>query len=286
MGRGKTDAEVRRNAGHFLQQPRKGDGLGPALPQVAVHVLSQQRNFLVTFLIHVAGLAHDGSRVAGTLGPAGIGNHAVRANVVAAAHDGDEGRYPIAVCPHRGDVGVGLVAGKEHVNLRAVRADGIEKPGQRAVGVRTHDKVYLVRVQELVLQALGHAAYDAYDEAGLSLSQLMENLDAAPDALLGVVADAAGVGHHQVCLFHLLRPLVAGIGQDGKDHLGVIHVHLTPVCLNVCFLFHGLQRYEKILTAPGAGVPWGYPAGHGTWRWCAGPLCSRGPRVRPPVRRR
>ena len=183
--------------------------------------------------------------VAGTLGTAGVRHHAVGAYIVAAAHDGDESRYPVLVRAHGGDIGVGLFAGEQYVDLRAVRADGFQQAGQGTVGVGAHHQVYLVRVKELVLQALCHTAHDAHHQAGPIGTQPVEDLDAAPDALLGVVADAAGVGHHQVGLFHNLCAPVAGIGQYGENHLGVIDIHLTPVSFDIRSFTHRVQSYEK-----------------------------------------
>ncbi len=236
VGRGKTHAKVRRHGCHALEQAGKIHGFRLALPQVAVHVLSQQRNFLIPFLIHVAGFPDNGVGIPRAFRAAGIGHHAVRAHIVAPAHNGNKGRYAVFVCAHRRNVRVGLLPGEENINLRAVRRDGLQQAGEGTVGVRAHHQIYLPGVQQFVFQAFCHAAHNAHQGAGTGFALLVENLQAAPDALLRVVADGAGVGHNEVGFLHALRAGVAGFLQDGKNDFGVIHVHLTPVCFNIGFL--------------------------------------------------
>ena len=77
VGGGKTHPQVRAYIGHPGQQTGKSHGLLRAFPEVAVHVLSQQRDFLIAPLKHVAGLPYNGMRVPGTFCAAGIRHHAV-----------------------------------------------------------------------------------------------------------------------------------------------------------------------------------------------------------------
>ena len=237
MGGGKAHAQVRCNGGHHLQEPGEVHRLVGRFPQVAVHVLAQQGYFLISFMVHVAGFTHDGMCVPGTLGPAGIGHHAVGAYVVASSHDGNKGRYAASVRANGGDVGISLFPGQQYVNLRGVRADGLQQAGPGTVGIGAHHQVHLAGFQELVLQAFGHASHDANQKAWLCGTQLVKDLDASPNALLGVVTDTAGVGHYQVGLLHHFRAFIAGIGKDGEDDLGVVHVHLTPVGFNISSFF-------------------------------------------------
>ena len=209
MRGGKPYAKVRRHGGHALQQAGEVHGFPGAFPQVAVYVLPQQGDFPVTAGIHVAGFPHDGMGVAGTLRPAGIGHYAVGTDVVAPAHDGDEGGDAVFVRANGSNVGVGLFPGEQHVHLRAVRAYGFQQAGKGAVGVGAHYQVHLPGFQKFVFQALGHAAHDADKQAGTVFPELVEHFHAAPDALLCVIPDAAGVGHHEVCLLHHFRAGVA-----------------------------------------------------------------------------
>ena len=238
MGSGETDSQFGADGRDAPEQFREVHGFIRGLPQVAVHVLAQQRHFLVPFLEYVAGFAHDGMRVARAFRATGVRHHAIGADVVAAAHDGNEGAHAILVCPDRGDVRIGFVAGEEHVDLGLVRRDGPQQPRQRPVSVRSHDQVHLPRVQQLVFQALRHAPHDAHDQARAPLALQVELLDPAPDPLFRIVADGTRVRHDEIGLLHRLRPLIPFSRQDGKDHLRVVHVHLATVCLDIGFL-HG-----------------------------------------------
>ena len=118
----------------------------------------------------------------------------------------------------------------------ALRRGG-EQARQAAVGVRPGHDVHLARLQEGVLEALGHAAEDAHDHARALFALEVELLDAAPDALLGVVPHGAGVGEDHVGVRHFLGAFIPFFSEDGEDHLGVGHVHLAAVSLDVQ-LFH------------------------------------------------
>ncbi len=180
-------------------------------------------------------------RVAGTLGATGIRHDAVGAHVVAAAHDGNESGDAVLVRTHGRDVGISLVAGKENVDLGTVGRDGLQQPRQRPIGVRAHDEVHLLCIQQLVFQAFRHASNDAHHGSGTLLPLQVELLDPAPDPLFGIVPHRAGIGHDEVRFLHVLRPLISLLRQDGKDDLGVIDIHLTPVCFDIGFL-HVIQR--------------------------------------------
>ena len=179
-------------------------------------------------------------RVTRALGAAGIRHDAVGTYVIAAAHDGNEGGNTVLVRPHGRNVGISLVAGEQNVDLGAVGRDGLQQPWQRPIGVRTHDQVHLLRVQQLVFQAFRHAADDAHNSSGALLPLQVELLDPAPDPLLGIVPHRAGIGHDEVRFLHVLCPLIPLLRQDGKDDLGVIDIHLTPVCFDIGFL-HAAQ---------------------------------------------
>ena len=109
---GKVDLVVGPDA--YRSLPHLLEAITPDKPQI--DVLPQEGHFLVAPCIDVAGFAEDGVGVAGALGPAGIGNHAVRTHVVAAPHDGNEGGDAVFVGADRGDVGIGLIPGEENVD--------------------------------------------------------------------------------------------------------------------------------------------------------------------------
>ena len=160
----------------------------------------------------------------------------------AAAHYADEGGYSAAVEPQRADVAVGLFPGEFHVHLGMPLRNGGKQFRETAVGVGTCHQVHLAAVEQGVFQALGHAAEYAYDELGMLFSEGSEVVDAAPDALFGVVADGTGVGHYHVGIGDILGAAVAGGGEDREHDFGVGHVHLATVCLYVYLLHKRWQR--------------------------------------------
>ena len=135
------------------------------------------------------------------------------------------------------DLAVSLGRGKLDVDgLLALLGCGNEV-GKVHVGIRAGDEVHVVLVEELLLDALGHAAEDADDEALLVLPQGMEILEAAVDFLLGVVADGASVDEDGVGIGDDVRHFVAGHLHDGGDDFAVGDVHLAAVGFDVQFLF-------------------------------------------------
>ena len=61
------------------------------LPEIRVHILSEQGDFLVAFREHIPRFGEDGLRIPAALSPAGVRHDTVRADIVAASHYGDEG---------------------------------------------------------------------------------------------------------------------------------------------------------------------------------------------------
>ena len=101
---------------------------------------------------------------------------------------------------------------QEHVDLRLARCHGLEQRRQASVCVGTCHQVH--RLQKLVLEPLGHAAENAYDDAlALSLLQL-ELVDPSPDPLLRIISDRACVGEYDIRLFYVFSQDVSRILQD------------------------------------------------------------------------
>ena len=114
----------------------------------------------------------------------------------------------------------------------ALRGGG-EQGGEVPVGVRSGDDVHLAGLQQGLAHPLGHAAEDAHDHVGTGLAVDVELADAAQDALLGVVADGAGVRHDHVGFPDLFRADISFLAENGEDHFRVRYIHLATVCLNV-----------------------------------------------------
>ena len=67
---------------------------------------------------------------------------------------------------------------------------------------------------------------------------------AADDPLLGVVPHRAGVDQHDIGLGRIVRAHVAFAPEHAEHELGVGHVHLAAVGLDVDAL-HGFQKISR-----------------------------------------
>ena len=126
MGSREPHPEIRAYGRHRSQQIGEVHIALRTFPKVGIHILSEQGHFLVTLREQVAGLPDNGLRITAALGSAGIGNHTVGADIVAAPHYGNEGRYPVPVNAYGLDVCVCLLAGKLHIDLGKAGTDGGE----------------------------------------------------------------------------------------------------------------------------------------------------------------
>ena len=167
---------------------------------------------------------------------AGVGHHAVGAEVVAAPHDRDESADAVFVEPHGGDFGVGLLGGEQHVDPLAARFGFANESRQVAIGVRPGYDVDARRpFEQLFLQPLGHAAEDADDQRGFVAPQPFHVGQPAPDALLCIVADRAGVYQDHVGLLLVFGVDVALLLHYRNHDFRIADVHLTTVGLDVEF---------------------------------------------------
>ena len=103
---------------------------------------------------------------------------------------------------------------------------------QRAIAVRTDDEVDVLRALEQPrAEPLRHAPGDAQHRVGLHVP--LELAEPPDHALLGVIADRAGVDEDDVRPVRALDRRVAD-GRELPEHqLGVAHVHLAAVRLDV-----------------------------------------------------
>ena len=108
-----------------------------------------------------------------------------------------------------------IFVGEQRVDLLAVHGDGGRQARQVAVGVGAGDDIDGGILQQFFLQAFGHAAQDADDDAFAALLLLAENVEPTQDALLCIVAHRAGVDQDQVGLFHPLAARIACLLENG-----------------------------------------------------------------------
>ena len=110
--------------------------------------------------------------------------------------------------------------------------------GQVAVGVGADDERHVVLLlHQLVFQPLGHATQYAYLDPGVLALQGAELAQAFAYALLGIVADGAGVDEYVVGGIDVLHYLIVGFEEYGPHNFAVGKVHLAPVGFYVYFVF-------------------------------------------------
>ena len=108
----------------------------------------------------------------------------------------------------------------------------IDERRQRAVAVRADDDAdVLGPVEKLRTEPLRHAARDSDD--GPRLHAALELTEAAEHALLGVLANGAGVHQDHVRAIRDVHRLITVRCERAEHQLGIAHVHLAAVGFDV-----------------------------------------------------
>ncbi len=202
---------------------------------VAVDVLAEQRDLLITCRDQLAHLAHDLLRLAAALAATDVGHDAVRAEVVAAVHDA----HP---CAHAADAVDGdilrdaarlIVDGKD---AAALGVGAVQKLGEAPLGLRAEHEIdvavaafYLFRHARL----LRHAPAQADDLVGIRRLGVRELAEHPVNGFLRVLADGAGVHQHDVGALRIVGEVTAHLAQHSHQPLAVCHVLLTAVGVDV-----------------------------------------------------
>ncbi len=201
---------------------------------VAVDILAQQGDLLVARFHKAPELGQDIAGLAALFAAADIGHDAVGAEVVAAVHNGQPGAE-LALAPD-GDVlhdnGALSRLQKDPLMLLQLLRNELR---QGVDAVHAEDEVHIrVALAQLFHHMLlvGHAAAQADHQAGLFLLQALERTHIAENALLGVLADGAGVEEDEVGVFGLVAQAVADIHQHTLDALAVVDVLLAAVAVD------------------------------------------------------
>ena len=103
---------------------------------------------------------------------------------------------------------------------------------QVAIGIRSDHQVHPGHLLEQPRpEPLSHAADDAQH---IPRALVPLQLTHPPDhPLLGVIPHGAGIEQHDIGLGRILGPHVAGAAHDAEHQLGISHVHLATVGLEV-----------------------------------------------------
>ena len=132
--RGEADTHIGRRLSHHGKQLRKT--YHPALPVVVmirVDVLAKQRGLAEALLPQILQLGKDALRVARPFAAACVGHYAVRAEIVAAAHYGDEARDSVSGQTPRHNPCVSLRQTQIHIHGRDAGSGAVEELGERQI---------------------------------------------------------------------------------------------------------------------------------------------------------
>ena len=216
---------------HGLQQVREVHAHALA---VGIYVLAQQSNFRDPPLRQRADLGNHFLQRPGPLPPPHVGYDAVGAEVVAAEGDVDESRERI------GSVGGQALAYGEALLLREDQPlvvqcaqHQLRQPPQHVgaedevhEGEPPHDLLRHIRL-------LHHAAADTQDQPRVLLLPLLQRADVGQQPLFRMVPHTAGVEQNDVGRVPALGGRVAHLLQQPRDGLGIPHVHLAAICLDI-----------------------------------------------------
>lgn len=203
-------------------------------------------------------LFNDFLGAAGDLGAANVGDDAVCAEVVAAAHDADK-RLGFDV------VGVGIVLHLEGIQCMgfgwggcgadvcgygdAVAVGSVFQCGGEHVGDLWYlcgacDDIHGGMGEQLEPEPLSHTAHDGNDGIGAGLLEVLEVAEMREDAVLGVGADGAGVYQNGVGVGGFVGDVESGVFERGGYQRRIKLVHLAAEGLYVDFsLSHGTGEY-------------------------------------------
>src|SRR5215208_2459641 len=98
-------------------------------------------------------------------------------------------------------------------------------------------------VQQLGSESLSHAPRDA--EHGVALHPALHLAEAAEHALLGVLANRAGVDQYHIGRVGLIDGLIARFRQFAEHKLGIADVHLAAVRFDVNCGARTLEHSER-----------------------------------------
>ena len=233
MGRHETQAEIARQARDLRHEVGEIHAEAEVLA-VRIDVLAEQRDLLIALRDQRAALLQDVLRLAGALSAAHIGHDAVRAEIVAAVHDGDP-RLEL-ILAHDGQAlgnGSGRILHGEHA--LACRQHAEQQLRQLPQVVRGEHAVHIGIGLAHALDHGGLAHHAAAQEdllTWVAAAGMHERADIAEHALLGVLADGAGIEDDEVRALRAVRQTVATVLEHAADLLGIRLVLLAAVGLH------------------------------------------------------
>src|SRR5215468_661962 len=195
---------------------------------IGIHGLPEERHLAHAGCGELADLGDDGRRRMTPLPPAGHGDDAERAVLLAAFHHGDEGLELSRLLGTRGELDERRLARLEHGSARGTGT--IDELAHARDGGGAEDEIDVRRaLLEPTLPELRHAPHDADHEIGARALEVFELAQPREDLVLGLLPDRAGVEEDQIGVLRHFRELVALLLEQTGDALGIVLVHLAAV---------------------------------------------------------
>ena len=210
------------------------------IERITIHGLANERDFLAAFICELSALGKQVIGVPALLGATRRGNHAIRAELIAAnldAHEGLEGRRPHGGIAGRIETleagGDGLLAAvgpaetqcilghSRFLHLRDQFRNARELPG-------ADDHVHVRGpATDFLLVLLRHAAEYADDRFGMLLLVLRKPAKGGVGFLLRMFAHGTCGEENDIRGRRLVHEFVALTAQTADDQLAIEHVHLA-----------------------------------------------------------
>jgi hypothetical protein len=202
----------------------------PSTVVIRIHGLPEQHHLAHAIGHDALDFSYDIGEPAAALGAARGRHDAVRAPIVTPALHGNPRLHLVESA--RLEVLVVLLEIERRGNRSFAAAGAVDQGRQGAIPVRADHHAHVLRLgQQLRAEPLRHAASHPDHRARLHVAaQLAEPTD---DALLRVVANRARVDEDDVGAVGAIDRIVSVRGQVSEHQLGIAHVHLAPVRLDV-----------------------------------------------------
>src|SRR4051794_21422883 len=197
---------------------------------VGIHRLTEQHDLAHAFGHHALHFTHDIRESAASFRAARERHDAISAAIVAAALHRDPCLDAIEAL--RLEVLVVLLEIEARGDGALAAASAFDEVGQRAIAVGADDQAHVLRLlEQLGTESLRHAPRDTDDRARLHVA--LDLAESPDDALLRVLPDRAGVHKNYVRAFRTFDRRIAMRRELAEHQLGVAHVHLAAVSLDV-----------------------------------------------------
>jgi hypothetical protein len=197
---------------------------------IAVNGLSQQRDFAGALIHQLGDLPENIRQPTAALRTPRVGHNAEGAAIVTASLYRHEGSRTLI--PHCGHIFIVFPGAKLGVSRTLATLSVAQKLGQVPIRIGTSHEVDTRNLrEECGTESLGHTPH--YPQ-NISCTFMTLELSHSTDyPLLSVITHGAGVHQHHIGVGRILSRLIPHAAEHSKHQLGVRHVHLTAIGLDI-----------------------------------------------------